>query len=237
MIPKIIHLCWFSGESYPVEIKVCLDTWKRLLPDYTLRLWTYEDAQRIGIPYLDEALAHRKWAFAADVVRFYAVWKEGGIYMDSDIFLYRRFDEILPEEGFVTFCEQMGRHQDHRFGLQSACFMGSVGNEVCARALDYYRQHRFVQPDGSYDLTESPDVLATAAQPLGFVFEDREQHYEGLHVYPTYLLKPRKRYPRHEKTFGEHRIYGSWRTHKWSRRFEKKMVHGYKVLRYILFRK
>lgn len=24
MIPKIIHLCWFSEESFPVEIKICL---------------------------------------------------------------------------------------------------------------------------------------------------------------------------------------------------------------------
>ena len=32
MIPKIIHLCWFSNDPFPVEIKVCLDTWKRILP-------------------------------------------------------------------------------------------------------------------------------------------------------------------------------------------------------------
>lgn len=24
MIPKIIHLCWFSNDPFPVEIKVCL---------------------------------------------------------------------------------------------------------------------------------------------------------------------------------------------------------------------
>lgn len=27
MIPKIIHLCWFSNDPFPVEIKVCLDTY------------------------------------------------------------------------------------------------------------------------------------------------------------------------------------------------------------------
>lgn len=25
MIPKIIHLCWFSNDPFPVEIKVCLE--------------------------------------------------------------------------------------------------------------------------------------------------------------------------------------------------------------------
>lgn len=81
MIPKTIHLCWFSTDPYPVEIKVCLNSWKQILPDYTIKLWTYKDAQAIGIPYVNEALSARKWAFAADVVRFYAVYTEGGVYM------------------------------------------------------------------------------------------------------------------------------------------------------------
>lgn len=47
MIPKIIHLCWFSNDPFPVEIKICLDSWKRVLPDYEVRRWTYEDAKAI----------------------------------------------------------------------------------------------------------------------------------------------------------------------------------------------
>lgn len=80
MPPKIIHLCWFSKDPYPLEIKICLASWKRVLPDYTVRVWTYEDAKAIGCKYIDQALSVRKWAFAADVVRFYAVYKEGGVY-------------------------------------------------------------------------------------------------------------------------------------------------------------
>ena len=38
MIPKVIHLCWFSNDPYPVEIKVCLDTWKCLMPDYVVKV-------------------------------------------------------------------------------------------------------------------------------------------------------------------------------------------------------
>ena len=87
MPPKIIHLCWFSKDPYPLEIKICLASWKRVLPDYKVRVWTYEDAKAIGCKYIDQALSVRKWAFAADVVRFYAVYKEGGVYMDSDIYL------------------------------------------------------------------------------------------------------------------------------------------------------
>ena len=102
MTPKTIHLCWFSNDAYPVEIKVCLDSWKRILPDYTVRLWDYDAAKSVGCAYIDEALSARKWAFAADALRFYAIYHEGGIYMDSDIFLYKRFDELIPETGVAT---------------------------------------------------------------------------------------------------------------------------------------
>ena len=135
MIPKVIHLCWFSNDPYPVEIKVCLDTWKCLMPDYVVKVWDYAAAKSIGCAFIDEALEARKWAFAADVVRFYAVYKEGGIYMDSDIYLHRRFDEILPEDGFATFNEK----DKEEFGLQAAFFMGTAGNAFCRRCLNIIR--------------------------------------------------------------------------------------------------
>lgn len=56
MIPKIIHLCWFSNDPFPVEIKVCLDTWKRILPDFQVKHWTYQDAKAIGCRFINEAL-------------------------------------------------------------------------------------------------------------------------------------------------------------------------------------
>lgn len=46
MIPKIIHLCWLSGDPYPVEIQKCLDSWKKYLPDYEVWVW---DTKRFDI--------------------------------------------------------------------------------------------------------------------------------------------------------------------------------------------
>ena len=41
MIPKVIHLCWLSGDPYPAKIARCLETWKKNLPDYQVMLWIY----------------------------------------------------------------------------------------------------------------------------------------------------------------------------------------------------
>lgn len=86
-IPKVIHLCWFSGDEYPDIIKKCIDSWRRVLPDFEIKIWTKEMALETNILYVKEAISVRKWAFAADVIRLWAVYHEGGVYMDSDIYI------------------------------------------------------------------------------------------------------------------------------------------------------
>ena len=236
MIPKTIHLCWFSNDPYPVEITVCLDTWKRVLPDYTIRIWRYADAKAIGCTFIDEALAEKKWAFAADVVRFYAVYTEGGVYMDSDIFLYKRFDEFIPEHGFATFNEKIEKEQSV-FGLQAAFFMGEKGNQYCKDVLDYYMNTSFKNADGSFNDTISPYVMVDVAKRYGFRFEDVEQQLDGLTVYPTRHLAPRKRFAVLADTFATHRVYGSWRKRKFGRTVELKVKHVWHIVKYFLFKR
>ncbi len=233
MIPKIIHLCWFSNDPYPVEIKVCLDSWKRHLPDYEVKKWTYEDAEAIGCEFINQALKMKKWAFAADAVRFYAVYTMGGIYMDSDIFLYRRFDELIPESGFATFNED-GWGWDP-FGLQAAFFMGEKGNRFCKEMIDLYNKRTIIKPDGSEDLVISPFLMLEVAEKMGYKNVDCEQHLDGLTVYPTYMLSPGKKYKHHPDAIGVHRIYGSWRKRNFGRMMEIRIKHVWHVVKYALF--
>lgn len=235
MIPKIIHLCWFSHDPYPVEIKVCLDSWKRLIPDFEVKVWNYEKAKAIGCDYIDEALEAHQWAFAADAVRFYAVLTEGGVYMDSDIFLYKRFDEFMQEKVFTTFMTEEG---ETKTGLQAAFFMAPQGDSYCQQVWDYYKNHHFKNEDGSFNKTISPIIMEQIAKALCFDMHNREtQLLDGLHVHPTTYLLPRKKYPRTEKTFAEHRIYGSWRKRKLSRQIDLKFSHYMHVMKYALFKK
>lgn len=235
MIPKIIHLCWFSNDPYPVEIKVCLDSWKRIVPDYVVKVWGYKEAKAIGCDFIDEALETHQWAFAADAVRFYAVYMEGGVYMDSDIFLYKRFDKFMQGEVFTTFMTEEG---ETRTGLQAAFFMAPKGDDYCKQVWEYYEIHHFKNEDGTLNKTISPIVMERIAKFLQFDINNRDiQLLSGLHVYPTTYLLPRKKYPRTDKTFAEHRIYGSWRKRKLSRQIDLKISHIIHVVKYALFKK
>ena len=234
MIPKVVHFCWFSNDPFPVEIKICLDSWKRIIPDFEIRRWTYEDARAIGCQYINEALDKRKWAFAADVVRFYALWKERGVYMDSDILLRKRFDKFIPEKGFATFIE--GIVGQNVYKLQAAFLIGEKGNVFCKDMYDMYNSRHFILPDGTLDMTISPILMLDVAVRYGFKNEDCEQHLApDIIVYPGHYVIPSKKSDKTLRTpesFALHTLYGNWRHRKLSRRLELLAKHIITWLRY-----
>jgi mannosyltransferase OCH1-like enzyme len=99
-IPKKIHWCWLSKDPLLPSVKKCLKSWKRVMPDYEIICWDKERFDTDSVQFVKDACAARKWAFAADYIRLYALYTEGGIYLDSDVLVFRRFDRFLNHEAF-----------------------------------------------------------------------------------------------------------------------------------------
>lgn len=150
MIPKIIHYMWFSGEEKTPLAKRCIESWRRFCPDWEIVEWDLAKCAAEGIDnrFFREALAVRKWAFAADYVRLYAVWKYGGFYMDSDIQLHRPIDEFR-EHGYVSCWERVGKKVD---GPLMPFFGAEPCNEFVSAMLHEYDDIPFVR-DGEFDQT------------------------------------------------------------------------------------
>ncbi len=69
MIPKILHFCWLSGDEYPEDIKKCMESWHKVLPDYEIIKW---DKKRFDVSsrrYLKAAYEAKKCSFCADYIR------------------------------------------------------------------------------------------------------------------------------------------------------------------------
>ena len=105
MIPKVIHLCWLSGDPYPPMIQSCIETWKKYCPDYDIMLWDTKQFNVNSIPWTKQAFEAKKFAFAADYIRLYAVYNYGGIYLDSDVEVLKSFDDVLELPYFV--CQEV----------------------------------------------------------------------------------------------------------------------------------
>lgn len=186
MIPKILHLCWFSGDPYPGLIARCLRSWKRVLPDYEIMLWSRETFDTEAVRYVREALSVRQWAGAADYVRLWALYHYGGIYLDSDVFVCRPFDDLLDER-FFSFIERMGPDPT-QVGMQAAVMGSEPGHPFLAAAMKYYEENPYFLPDGTYalKLMAAPTRFAQDAVPFGFRYMDEEQHLQdGMLILPS----------------------------------------------------
>lgn len=100
MIPKIIHYCWFGGGRKPQMVKDCIASWRKYLPDYKIIEWNEENTE-FNIEFINEAYSRRKWAFVVDYVRLSVLLNEGGIYLDTDMYVIKNMDSLLKYECFL----------------------------------------------------------------------------------------------------------------------------------------
>lgn len=158
MIPKILHLCWLSGDAYPTKIAWCIESWKKYLPDYEIILW---DTNRFNLStsrWVREAFEKKKYAFAADYIRFYALYEMGGIYLDSDVEVLRSFDDLLDQPYFIG-AEKAGTPEAAIIGAEKGC-------DWIKQCLDYYDNRPFVKPDGSLDIRKLPEIMSEQISKL-----------------------------------------------------------------------
>lgn len=136
MIPKKIHFCWLSGDEFPPLIQFCIDTWKKVLPDYEIILWDTKRFDINSVAWVKEAFEAKKYAFAADYIRLYAVYTEGGIYLDSDVEMLKPFNDLLKNKAFIGFEAATG-------SIEAAIFGGEKGCIWCKEAMNFYHKHHF----------------------------------------------------------------------------------------------
>ena len=151
MIPKIVHLCWLSGDPYPQKIQKCLDSWKKFLPDYEIILWDTNRFDLNSSKWVKQAFENRKFAFAADYIRFYALYNYGGIYLDSDVEVIRSFNDLLDLPYFMG-SEKAQTPEAAIIGAEKGC-------DWIKQCLDYYDNRSFIKEDGSLDIRKLPEIM------------------------------------------------------------------------------
>lgn len=175
MIPKTIHFCWFSDEPYPEKIQRCIESWHQFLPDYHVKKWDTTNFYVNINPYVQEAFECHKWAFASDYVRLYALYTEGGIYLDSDIECLKSMDDLLCNKAFTGFEAK---------GMVAAWIFGSEkGNPIFKEFLDYYEGRHFLV-DGEMDLTPNPVPVSAICRQHGMTAADEIQRLDDITIYP-----------------------------------------------------
>lgn len=204
-IPKTIHYFWFGKKEKPKIFYKCIESWKKFCPDYEIKEWNEENFDVNINKYTKQAYEKKKYAFVSDYARFYILYNYGGIYLDIDVEILKKIDELLSNNMFLGF-------EDLNY-VNPGLIMGAKKNDNTIRdILDIYDKFEGF-PEYSHTICNITTDYLVDNKNLD-VNSNEIQNLDGLTVYPmeyfcacdliTKKIKPTK------NTYTVHHYNASW---------------------------
>lgn len=223
MIPKKIHYCWFGGNPLGEKEKKCIESWKKFCPDYEIMEWNESNVDLDIIPFVRQAYESKKYAFASDVLRLWAIYTYGGIYFDTDVELVKSYDDLLDCAGFIGF-------ENNDFVNTGQCVACEKGNSIIKQMLDFYNNMEF-NPSKIVKCTE---INTKVLVDNGLQLNGEKQVVDRFVVYPKEYFNPYDnvvdRTYKTENTYSIHWYANSWGT-KGNPVVQRAIIYYHRILR------
>jgi len=208
-IPKIIHYCWFGNNPLPPLAIKCIESWKKYCPDYEIKQWNESNFDINYNEYTKQAYKNKKWAFVSDVTRLYAVYAEGGVYLDTDVELIKPIDDLLNGSMFIGFETKRLINTGLGFGAEK-------NFSIVKKMLDIYNNISFINKNGTINMISCPVYNTKIMRQENFKINNKQQTKNAVTVYPTEYFCPIDVMTRSiyitENTYAIHHFSGSWLT-------------------------
>lgn len=173
---------------------------EKIIPDYEFVKWDFTKFDKSSSAWVSEAFDNRKYAFACDYIRLYAVYNYGGIYLDMDMEVLKRFDDFLNQQYMLAYERESCK------GIEAGCFGAEPHSEYIKRCLDYYTDRHFIKEDGSFDQLPLPQIMQAELDKMKINTEVKTWDYFTAKSYETGIISPTL------NTYTIHHFAGSWKT-------------------------
>lgn len=210
MIPKIIHYCWLSNDSIPDDLNRYVAHWKEILPDYEFIKWDFNRFDKKSSLWVSEAFDKKKYAFACDYIRLYAVYNFGGIYLDMDIEVVKSFDMLLNQS------EMFAYEGKRNCGIEAGCFGSEKNDLFIGQCLKYYENRHFIMENGDLDTLPLPKIMQKIYSENHYKFKMYTSDYFTAKSFNTGIVH------RTQNTYAIHHFAGSWKNDAEKKRIEKR---------------
>ena len=236
-IPKVIHYVWCGTADLPEQDKKYIEGWQKLNPDFKIKRWSEKDIDLEKYPLVKKAIDEKRWALAADIIRMYAVYTEGGFYFDTDVELLKSLDNLTQYDGVAGW--------EADFWFTTAAFGAAKKSPWIGKVLKRYEladPKQKINTDTFLKTVHSPSVYAKDFWPLKL--DGKTKIYESENG--TFAVFSREYFsPKHymtgkdertKSTIGYHHYASTW--HTWIEGVENFFVRNtYRVLGPKLFAK
>ncbi|MFC6803883.1 glycosyltransferase family 32 protein [Deinococcus caeni] len=195
MIPKKLHYVWFGGNPKSDLIKRCISSWQEHMPDYEIIEWNEDNFDITKNSYAQQAFSSKKWAFVSDFVRLKVLHEHGGIYLDSDVEVFRSFDDLLDQGAFTGFEKYMDTYSP------ITAVVGAVPHHPwISELLSHYEGIDF--EDG---FTNTARISENLNKKYKILNNNKLQSFMDVTIYPAeYFCIPS------EDGYAVHHFNGSW---------------------------
>lgn len=217
----------------PLDIVQCIESWRNKMPEYELVLWDKTKFDITSVPFTEEACRIKKWATASDYIRLYAIYTEGGVYMDSDVYVLQSFDGFLSNSFFTSLeyhknivekenvQELLNGDGTRKYpqeiftrgiGIQSAVLGGVKGHPFIKACMEWYKNNLSSLTEGTYNnKITATEVYADIAIQYGFRYKDELQKLANdIVIYPSKTFAGSKAEVE-RGAYAVHCCKGSWR--------------------------
>ena len=205
-IPKIIHYCWFGKKEKPAKVRECINSWHKYLDDYEFIEWNEDNFDINCNDYVKQAYQEKKYAYVSDYARINALYNLGGIYMDTDVMVYKSFNNLLDNKCILGFEEE---------NYIATSFMACIPNHnLIKEFIDEYESLNFYNIDKSLNLTTNVKRLTKILEDKGLIRNNKFQYIDDISIYPQEYFSPYDyaNYIRKnsDNTYCEHLFLVSW---------------------------
>lgn len=174
-----------------------MQSWVDHMPEYEMAIWDQESFDVQSVPYVKEACETRRWAFACDYIRLWALYHHGGIYLDADVFVHKPLEPFLNHRVFssVEFHTRMfyeslkksGNLTDTEgMGIEAAVIGAEAGHPFIKACLDYYEGRHFINTIEYMESMLLPRIMTVVAiEKFGYRYDPAYQELrDGIILYP-----------------------------------------------------
>ena len=186
-----------------------MQSWQAVMPEYEIRRWDQTNSP-LDNAYTRETFRQQRWSSLSNYVRLYALYMEGGIYLDTDIEALKSLTPLLNEPCFLGFQQE----PEQRDWVNTAVIAAEQGHAFVKMCMD--RLVSAFEHDGRID--RSPTTTTTTLRELG-LSRYGLQTIQGVTVYPVEYFYPYSWLEKYspdkikENTYCVHHWAASWKEH------------------------
>lgn len=205
-IPKKIHYCWFGRGEKPDIVKKCISSWERILGEYEIIEWNEDNFNINCNKYVQQAYESKKFAFVSDYVRVYVLYNYGGIYLDTDVEVFKSFNDLLENESIWGF--------EEKNYIATSTIGAKKGNKIIGEFIELYKCKSFIKEDGTFNDLTNVAMVTELMKNKGVNLNGQYQKIDGATLYSREYFSPydyincRKFITK--DTYCIHHFYKSW---------------------------